>query len=136
MTLESVVTGSNGELLQVRTNAALISAGSSLTVTFSSTEGYAMLPGLTAFGSETASYCAGYSQFPALTVEAMAYEEYVPPAATTAFGYLPFMASTGFVMSVDYCQGSASFSPLQAIGGDYAYGVVSASFPSMFMFGD
>jgi hypothetical protein len=136
LTAGGVVTTASGVVVSVSPYGWMGSASGTLEITPSAIGGYASIPALTAFGAEPVDFTYGNSAFPPLTISGDMYEAYVPVGATTGYGVLPIMASSGIVISIDYCQGSASFPALQVIGGDYAYGIASASFPSLMSWGD
>jgi hypothetical protein len=133
---DGVVTTSGGVIIGVSAAGWMGTGTGSLTMTFSTIDGLAYFPALTAFGAEMSDLTYGSSYFPAMTVSGDMYGAYVPATATTAYGVLPQLVSSGIVISVDYCQGDADFPALQAIGGDYAYGIGSAYLPAMLSWGD
>ena len=131
-----VVKNSAGVVVQPHPESWMGLGLGSLLVTPTSTDGYALFPGLTVFGSESADYMLGYSFLPAMSNDGNMIELYVPPKPTSGYGNLPLMASVGIVLSVDMCEGDASFPMLQAIGGDYEYGIASAYLPGLVSWSD
>ncbi len=92
------------------------------------------LPALAALASEV-EYSFGLSELPPVEFTGTMYADYVPPRGTEGYGTLPYMASVGIVVNVDFCQGSGTLPELLAIGGDYAYGVASSYLPPLFSYG-
>lgn len=128
---DNTVTSPTGVIVSVSSAGWMGGGASSLLIAPTYADGLADMPALTVFGSELTNFTVGISAFPALMVSGNCFELYVPPKLTSGYGNLPLMASSGVVTDVDLCVGNSSFAALQLLGGEYAYGIGSAYFPTL-----
>jgi hypothetical protein len=128
------VTSETGVVLQEKVTAWMASGTSTLLCSHTQSDALGFLPAMQGFCAEPSDFGVGVGVLPSISIVGGS-DEVSPSTISEGVGYLTALSGMGLVITIDYCQGSAVLPALQAVGGDYVYGVGYAHLPAAVSWG-